>query len=44
MGEKSEKLAEIYCLYSFFDLNSGQLQRGATLQKKATKLVEDCYG
>ena len=44
MGEKSEKLAEIYCLYSFFELQNGQLQKGALMQKKATKIVEDCYG
>lgn len=44
MGPNSDKLSEIYCVYSFFEFKSGRFQEGIILQRKATKLIEEAFG
>ena len=35
-GPKSDKLIEIYCLYSFFAFQSGDVAQGMAYQKQST--------
>ena len=37
-GDKSERLVEVYCLYSFFELQGGNFEGGMELQRKATRI------
>ena len=43
-GEQSEKLIEIFCLYSFFLFQSGDLQSGVRMQRKASQLSLAFFG
>ena len=43
-GDKSERLVEVYCLYSFFELQGGNFEGGMELQRKATRISLQASG
>ena len=43
-GDQSEKLIEVFCLYSFFHFQAGDLQAGVRMQRKASDLSLRFFG
>ena len=43
-GDKSERLIEIYCLYSFFEFQKNNFDEGMRLQRKSTIISKQAFG
>ena len=43
-GHQSDKLIEIYCLYSFFAFQSQDFEQGMAYQELATQLTVTLFG
>lgn len=43
LSDKSEKLAEVFAMQSWVEMQQGAFQKACTLQKKASKIVEEVY-
>ena len=43
-GHQSEKLIEIYCLYSFFAFRRQDFEQGMAFQEMATQLTQTLFG